>query len=93
MNYTSLTDFLGNFAPDNNNLDVCMDQVSTSSDTPVLGFCRGSASVPRGFVSVEVGAETSIETNQSQCENTAAVVDTGRAAPLMGEQCGSRPHL
>ena len=60
-----------------------------SSDTPVLGFCRGSASVPRGFVSVEVGAETS----QSQCENSAAVVDTGRAAPLMGEQCESVPHL
>ena len=56
----------------------------------LIGFCRGSASVPRGlgFVSVEVGAEI-----QSQCENTAAVVDTGRPTPLMGDQCDSMPHL
>ena len=87
--YTSLIDFLGNFAPDNNNVDMCMDQISTSSDSSILGFCRGSASVPRGFVSVEVGAEMS----QSQCENSAAVVDTGRAAPLVGNQCESMPHL
>ena len=60
-----------------------------SSDPPVLGFCCGSASVPQGFVSIEVGAETS----QSQCENSAAVVDTGRAAPLVEDQCESRPHL
>ena len=59
-----------------------------SSDTSFLGFCRGSASVPRGFVSVEFGAGT-----QSQCENMAAVVDTGRATPLMGDQCDSMPHL
>jgi hypothetical protein len=95
MNYTTLSghrsSFLGGFALDNNNntLDnVCMDQEIVSADTTVLGFCRGSASVPRGFVSVELGAET-----QSQCENTAAVVDTGRAAPLMGDQCDSMPHV
>ena len=89
MNYTSLTDFLGNFVPDNNNIDLCMDHTIISSNTPVLGFCRGSASVPRGFVSVEVGTEMS----QPQCENSAAVVDTGRAAPLVGNQCESMPHL
>ena len=84
MNYTSLSDFLGNFEIDNT-LPVC-DTIS--SDPSFLGFCRGSASVPRGFVSVELGAET-----QSQCENTAAVVDTGRATPLMGDQCDSMPHV
>ena len=68
---------------------VTCTNYNISSDTPVFGFCRGSASVPREFVSVEVGAETS----QSQCENTAAVVDTDRAAPLMGKQCESMPHL
>ena len=88
MNYTSLSDFLGDFTIDNT-LIMCENQDITSADTSVLGFCRGSASVPRGFVSVELGAET-----QSQCENTAAVVDTGRPTPLvMGDQCDSRPHL
>jgi hypothetical protein len=58
------------------------------SEAFLIGFCLGSASVPRGFVSVELGAET-----QSQCENTAAVVDTGRATPLMGDQCDSMPHV
>ena len=70
-------------------LTMCIDQNLLSADTSFLGFCRGSASVPRGFVSVEFqGAET-----QSQCENTAAVVDTGRPTPLMGDQCDSMPHL
>ena len=90
MNYTSLSDFLGDFALDNNSSILeCMDQEKISADpSSFLGFCRGSASVPRGFVSVELGAET-----QSQCENTAAVVDTGRPTPLMGEQCDSMPHV
>ena len=92
INHTSLSNFLGNFALsiDNNNMldNECMDQDIISADTSVLGFCRGSASVPRGFVSVELGAET-----QSQCENTAAVVDTGRPTPLMGDQCDSMPHV
>ena len=89
MSYTSLIDFLGNFALHNNAAIECTDQTITFANSSFLGFCRGSASVPRGFVSVEVGAELS----QSQCENSAAVVDTGRAVPLMGEQCESRPHL
>ena len=60
-----------------------------SPATSVVGFCRGSASAPRGFVSAELGAET-----EPQCENTAAVVDTGRDAPLiMGDQCESMPHV
>ena len=92
MNYTSLTDFLGDFAPYDNETIMCVNQTLISTNTQasesILGFCRGSASVPRGFVSVELGAET-----QSQCENTAAVVDTGRAAPLMGDQCDSLPHM
>ena len=48
----------------------CMAQTITA-DTAVLGFCRGSASVPRGFVSIELGATD----HDSQCDNTAAVVD------------------
>jgi hypothetical protein len=87
MNYTSWSDFLRNFAIDNTPT-VCANQDIISADTTVLGFCHGSASVPRGLVSVELGAET-----QSQCENTAAVVDTGRATPLMGDQCDSMPHV
>ena len=66
---------------------TCTDY-TISADTSLYGFCRGSASVPRGFVSVELGAAT-----QPQCEATAAVVDTGRAAPLMGDQCESMPHV
>ena len=80
-------DFLGDFALDNNETIICTDQ-TISADSSLLGFCRGSASVPRGFVSVELGGET-----ESQCDNTAAVVDTGRGAPLMGEQCDSMPHV
>ena len=92
MNYTNLIDFLGDFAPYDNEtiMIMCMNQtlISTNTSESILGFCLGSASVPRGFVSVELGAET-----QSQCGNTAAVVDTGRAAPLMGDQCDSLPHV
>ena len=89
MNYTMLSDLLGDFALiDNNKTLMCMEQTLMSTDTSILGFCRGSASVPRGFVSIELGAET-----QSQCENTAAVVDTGRAAPILGDQCDSLPHV
>ena len=80
-------DFLGDFALDNNETIICMDQ-TISADSSLLGFCRGSASVPRGFVSVELGGET-----ESQCDNTAAVVDTGRGAPLLGDQCDSMPHV
>ena len=90
INHTSLSNFLGDFALSLDNMldNECMDRDIISADPSILGFCRGSASVPRGFVSVELGAET-----QSQCENTAAVVDTGRPTPLMGDQCDSMPHL
>ncbi len=88
MNYTSLTDLLEDFAVvDNNKTLMCMEEMLMSNDTSILGFCRGSASIPRGFVSAELGAEI-----QSQCENTAAVVDTGRA-PLMGDKCDSLPYV
>ena len=81
-----LTAFLRNFGI-NVNTFTCANQI-ISTGSSVLGFCRGSASVPRGFVSVELGAQS-----QSQCGNTAAVVDTGKAAPLMGDQCDSQPHM
>ena len=85
MYSTSIVGFVRKFRSEDD--ITCANQI-VSASTPILGFCRGSASVPRGFVSVELGAET-----QSQCENTAAVVDTGKAAPLMGEQCNSLPHV
>ena len=66
-----------------NDTIICTNQTISES---FLGFCRGSASAPRGFVSVELGAET-------MCENTAALVDTGRIGPLMGDQCDSLPHV
>ena len=83
----SLSTFLGGFRINQNSINDVIT-CTGSSDTSVLGFCRGSASVPRGFVSLELGAET-----QSQCETTAAVVDTGRATPPMGDQCDSMPHV
>ena len=60
--------------------------ITADTSTAILGFCRGSASVPRGFISVELD-------HDSQCDNTAAVVDNGKAAPLMGDVCGSLPHV
>ena len=85
--FSSLSTFLGDFGINQRDLMTCTSP-SDSLDPFLLGFCQGSASVPREFVSVELGAET-----QSQCENTAAVVDTGRPTPLMGDQCDSMPHL
>ena len=90
MNYTSLANFSRGFGDKNSGtvlISMCMDQ-TISADTSLLGFCRGSASVPRGFVSVELDGET-----ESQCDNTAAVVDTGRGAPLMGDKCDAVPHV
>ena len=58
-------------------------------DTTVQGFCRGSASVPRGFVSVEVGASNA----RSQCESEAAVVDSGKNGPTVGNQCDDQLHV
>ena len=84
---TRLSDFLGHSGI--NDDTITCTNYSISANTSVLGFCRGSASLTRGFVSVELGAET----QSAQCENTAAVVDTGRAAPLMGDQCDSMPHV
>ena len=66
----------------------CMAQTITA-DTEILGFCGRSASVPRGFVSVELGATA----RNSWCDNTTAVVDSGKAAPLIGDACDSLPHV
>ena len=88
MNYTSIRDFFQGPMTNVNSVTVmCTDQ-TISADTSLLGFCRGSASVPRGFVSVELGGDS-----ESQCDNTATVVDTSRGAPLMGDQCDFIPHV
>ena len=85
--FSNLSTFLGDFGINQRDLMTCTSPPD-SLDPFLVGFCQGSASVPRGFVSVELGAEI-----QSQCENTTAVVDTGRATPLMGDQCDSMLHL
>ena len=83
VGFTDLSAFLGNFRI-SDNLITCTNK-TISVDTMLLGFCQGSASVPRGFVSVELGA--------GKCNNTAVVVDTGRDALLLGDQCESVPHV
>ena len=78
-------DFFGNFGV--NEVIDCMEKIVTAEST-ILGFCRGSASVPRGFVSSEVGAS-----DGSECDNDAAVVDIGKYAPMLGEQCDTLPNV
>lgn len=86
-NYSSLTNLLGDFKV--NEMINCPGQ-SIAFDTAVfLGFCRGSASASRGFVSVEVGADN----NQFLCESNVYVVDSGECIHTIGEQCDSLPHL
>lgn len=81
-------DFLGDFGV--NEMISCTGiHQSISADTEALGFCRGSASVPRGFVSVEVGAGSAA----SECQNEAAVVDSGKESPMIGDQCDTSPHV
>ena len=70
------------------NLTICEGQ-SITADMPILGFCLGSASVPRGFVSVEVGADGA----GSQCDSEAAVVDSGKESPMIDEECDSLPRV
>ena len=87
---TSLTAFLGHSGVNDDTVMITCTNYTISADTSVFGFCRGSTSFPRGFVSVELGAKP----QSAQCENTALVVDTGRAVPLMGDQqCDSLPHV
>ena len=85
--YTSLTNFLGNFGV-NEMISCNSSEHPISNQTSSLGFCRGSASVPRGFVSVEVGAS-----KESQCDSDVAVVDAGKYAPMLGDMCDSLPHV
>ena len=54
-----------------------------------LGFCHGSASVPRGFISIEVGANGTM----SECRSVANVVDNGKESPKINEQCDSLPYM
>ena len=85
--HNSLTSFLGDFR--SSAKISCTSQAAITADTAVLGFCHGSASVPRGFVSVEIGATET----ESQCDNTATVVDSGKNGPLLGDVCDSLPHV
>lgn len=65
--------------------------VHVSGDTQsAVGFCNGSASVPRGFVSFEVGANGTM----SECQSMADVVDGGKESPKINEECGdSLPYM
>ena len=64
-------------------------QSITADTAETLGFCRGSASIPRGFVSVEIGASSA----DSACQTVATVMDSGKGSPMIGEQCDSLPHV
>ena len=81
-----MNDFLNNF-----NLEdtITCTGLTVSTNPAVQGFCGGSASVPRGFVSVEVGASNA----GSQCASEAAVVDSGKNGPTVGDQCDDQPHV
>lgn len=66
------------------------DYANCDADTlSVFGFCHGSASVPRGFVSTEVGANDAM----SKCHSAADVVDSGKESPKINEQCISLPYM
>ena len=80
----SLTSFFEGFS-----IDQFIEGSCVPTNTTILGFCRGSASVPRGFVSVEVGADDA----GSQCDSEAVVVDSSKQSPIIGEQCDSLPHV
>ena len=85
-NFTNISAFLQEFRV--NTMISCTGQ-NIFADSAALGFCGGSASVPRGFVSVEVGADD----GESQCSSEAAVVDSGKKAPMTGDQCDNLPHV
>ena len=88
--YNNLTSFLGDFRSDAAAINCTAQLQAIADDIAVLGFCHGSASVPRGFVrSVEIGAAA----HESQCDHTAAVVDSGKDSPLLGDVCDSRTHV
>ena len=84
--YSTLASFLGDFQV--TSTATCPAQ-TIPAGTTVQGFCRGSASVPRGFVSVEVGASNA----RSQCESEAAVVDSDKNGPTVGDQCNDQLHV
>ena len=81
--------FLGNFGVIEMIMSFTGTQQSISADTEALGFCRGSASIPRGFISIEVGADGTM----SECQTVADVVDSGKESPMIGEQCETLPHV
>ena len=55
--HTSLTDLLQDFGSDQS-LSGCIVHQTVTDDSTIIGFCRGSASIPRGFVSDEVGGSS-----------------------------------
>ena len=60
---TNLMDLLRDFGSDQS-LSGCTVQQTVTADSIIVGFCRGSASVPRGFVSDEVGASNNRGSNR-----------------------------
>ena len=87
MHYQNLMQLLQTFGINQVDHANC---VHASADTQsVLGFCNGSASAPRGFVSVEVGANVTT----SECRSVADVVDSDKESPKIDEQCDSLPYM
>ena len=91
MIYTNLTRLLQEFGSDQDRLG-CAAPTLSAIGASVVGFCRGSASVPRGFVTSELGTTSMQEQN---CDGVAAV-EYDRSFPFqLGQQCSSatQPHL
>ena len=62
---TNLMDLLRDFgSTSDQSLSGCTVQQTVTADSTIVGFCRGSASVPRGFVSDEVGASNNRGSNR-----------------------------
>ena len=88
MNYTNTIQFL-NKGFGINEMDQTNCTLANVDTQSVQGFCQGSASVPRGFVSIEIGANGTM----SECRSVAAVVDSGKESPKINEQCDSLPYM
>lgn len=88
ISYPNTTQFINKVFSINqvNNPNCGLASAETQS---VLGFCRGSASVPRGFVSFEIGPNGTV----SECRNGSDVVDSGKKSPKINEQCDSLPYM
>lgn len=63
-------------------------------DSALVGFCRGSASVLRGFVLVHRQGPLGIGIQGGvQCDSEDVVVGNGKEPPKIGDECDQLPHM